>query len=202
MPVIIKDTGQNNRIEIAPDVLTGGDMRINVRGDNNHILIGNGTRLVKGLIEIRNKHSTLKIGEHCVLTGTFRLRANYTHLFIGDQTTMMGGKISLHEAGTIRVGRDCMLSGNIHIDVSDMHSIIDVSTGKRINPPADVEIGDHVWIARSVQILKGSRIGENCMVGAAALVNGDFPEGSLLAGVPARVLRSGITWDRRRLPLD
>ncbi|WP_080459210.1 acyltransferase [Roseovarius sp. A-2] len=115
---------------------------------------------------------------------------------------MMGGKISLHEAGTIRVGRDCMLSGNIHIDVSDMHSIIDISTGKRINPPADVEIGDHVWIARSVQILKGSRIGENCMVGAAALVKGDFPEGSLLAGVPARVLRSGITWDRRRLPLD
>jgi len=154
------------------------------------------------VIELRNKRSVLEFGERCVLTGKFRLRANDTRLIIGDETTMMGGKISLHETGTIQVGRDCMLSGNIHMDVSDMHSILDISTGQRINPPADIEIGDHVWIARSVQILKGSRIGSNCMVGAAALVNGDFPAESLVIGAPARVLRSGITWDRRRLPWD
>lgn len=202
MPITLNDTGRKNRIEIAPDVLKTGTGRIDVQGSHNHLSIGAGTRLPGGLIEIRDNRCTLQIGTACVLNGQFRLRADGTRLLIGDETTMMGGMISLHEAGTIRLGRDCMLSGEIRMDVSDMHSILDAATGKRINPPEDIEIGDHVWIAQAVQILKGSRIGDNCMIGARALVSGEIPAGSLAAGVPARVLRSGITWDRRRLPWD
>jgi acetyltransferase-like isoleucine patch superfamily enzyme len=32
------------------------------------------------------------------------------------------------------------------------------------------------------------------------LVTGDIPAGSIAVGVPARVVRQGVTWDRRRLP--
>jgi acetyltransferase-like isoleucine patch superfamily enzyme len=200
MQVEINDTGRDNRIEIAEDVSRTGNLRIVITGNDNHLKIGAGTKLASGLIEIRNHHSAIDIGAHCVIAGELRLRANATRLEIGDETTMMGAHITLHEVGTIRLGRDCMLSGNIMMDVSDMHSILEADTGRRINPPEDIEIGDHVWIAQGVQILKGTRVGDNCVIGARALVCGDIPAGSLAVGSPARVLRSGITWNRQRLP--
>lgn len=200
MQVEINDTGRDNRIEIAQDVSRTGPLRIVITGNDNHLRIGAGTRLGSGLIEIRNHQSAIDIGASCVISGELRLRATATRLEIGDETTMMGAHITLHEAGTIRLGRDCMLSGNIWMDVSDMHSILEADTGRRINPPEDIEIGDHVWIGQGVQILKGSRIGDNCVIGARALVSGHIPAGSLAVGSPARILRSGITWDRRRLP--
>lgn len=200
MQVEINDTGRGNRIEIADGVSRTGNLRIVITGNDNHLRIGTGTKLASGLVEIRNHNSAIDIGTSCMISGELRLRADATRLVIGDETTMMGAKLTLHEAGTIRLGRDCMLSGNIMMDVSDMHSILETATGRRINPPEDIEIGDHVWIAQGVQVLKGSRVGDNCVIGARALVRGDIPAGSLAVGSPARVLRSGITWDRQRLP--
>ncbi|WP_192815596.1 DapH/DapD/GlmU-related protein [Methylocystis sp. ATCC 49242] len=92
-----------------------------------------------------------------------------------------------------------MFSGNVFADVSDMHSIISLDTGKRINPPAPIVIEDHVWIARNVTIAKGVKIGANCVIGAGSVVTKDIEANCVAAGVPARILRRGITWDRRRL---
>ncbi|MCC1494819.1 acyltransferase [Cognatishimia sp. F0-27] len=200
MEIDIRDTGRNNTVEIASDVTRTGPMRIEITGNNNHLAIGPRTKLAAGLIEIRNDRSRIDIGAACVISGQLRLRADDTALAIGDETTMMGAHITLHERGRITLGRDCMLSGNIVMDVSDMHSILDAASGARINPPADIEIGDHVWIAQGVQILKGAVIGSDCVIGARALVTGTLPAGSLAAGAPARVMREGVTWDRRRLP--
>ena len=57
-----------------------------------------------------------------------------------------------------------------------------------------VIIGKNVWIGNSVTILKGSVIGENCIIGAYSVVTGkNFPENTILAGNPAREIRSLFT---------
>ncbi|WP_295511921.1 acyltransferase [uncultured Sulfitobacter sp.] len=81
-----------------------------------------------------------------------------------------------------------------------MHSILDVQSGERLNPPRDIVIGDHVWLAHGVRIMKGAQIGQDCIVGSRAMVFGEIPANSLAVGSPARVVRSGVTWDRRRIP--
>jgi acetyltransferase-like isoleucine patch superfamily enzyme len=124
------------------------------------------------------------VGADCKLNGRFRCRADHSHLQFGAGTTIMGAAITLHEAGRIS---DCMLSGDIQMDVSDMHSIIDVASGARINPPQDIEIGNHVWLGQGVRVLKGVRIGDNTIIGSRAVVTGDIPAGSIAVGVPARV---------------
>lgn len=113
----------------------------------------------------------------------------------------MNSVITLHEAGSIVIGRDCMLSGDVRMDVSDMHSILDAATKQRINPPEDICIDDHVWIGQGVHILKGTTIGANSILGAKAVVCSAIPSGVIAVGVPAKVVKEGITWDRRRLPI-
>jgi acetyltransferase-like isoleucine patch superfamily enzyme len=79
-----------------------------------------------------------------------------------------------------------MFSSEIRVMTTDHHTIRDAATGERINPPQDVAIGRHVWVGRGVQVLKGAR----------SLVTGEIEAGSLALGVPAKVVRSGIIWER------
>ena len=53
-------------------------------------------------------------------------------------------------------------------------------------------IGDGTLIGIQAVVLNGAKIGPRCIVGAGALVTEgkEFPEGSLIVGAPARVLRS------------
>lgn len=80
-----------------------------------------------------------------------------------------------------------------------MHSIIDAETGKRINFARDVEIGERVWVGQRCMLLKGSHIGEGSIIGAGSIVAAAIPAQSLAAGCPARILRSGVTWDFKLL---
>ena len=198
----ITDSGLNNQVDIDASVKLDDGFQIHIKGRDNHLAIGANTVLGSGVIELRNNACSVKIGENCFLNGGFRCRAGDSHIRIGDKTTMMMAHISLHEAGYITLGDDCMLSGDITMDVSDMHSILDVETGIRLNPPRDILIGDHVWLAQGVRIMKGAQIGQDCIIGSRAMVCGAIPANSLAVGMPARVMRSGVTWDRRRLPLS
>ena len=173
-------------MDIDASAELGKGFQIRIFGRNNRLLIGANTILGTGMIELRNSESSIKIGEDCVLNGSFRCRAGQTHLRVGDKTTMMMAHISLHEAGKITLGDNCMLSGDITMDVSDMHSILDVQSGERL--------------AHGVRIMKGAQIGQDCIIGSRAMVFGEIPANSLAVGSPARVVRSGVTWDRRRIP--
>ena len=49
-----------------------------------------------------------------------------------------------------------------------------------------MEIGDHVWIASDVTVLRGVRVGDHAVVGAKSLVTADVPPHTLVYGQPAR----------------
>jgi acetyltransferase-like isoleucine patch superfamily enzyme len=198
----IENKGLNNRILVHDSVQQIGNLRVVIQGNHNLLEIGAGTRLENGLIELRNHHSMVSIGQNCLINGWLRCRSNGTRLLIGDDTTMMWVQITLHEKGMISIGQDCMLSGDVRMDVSDMHSILDAQTRKRINPPQDIEIGDHVWVGQGVHILKGSRVERDSILGAKALINGPIPANSIAVGIPAKIVKTGITWDRKLLPLE
>lgn len=54
-----------------------------------------------------------------------------------------------------------------------------------------VKIGKNVFIGCNCLILKGTEIGERSVVGAGSVVCGVFPADSIIAGNPARIIRSG-----------
>ena len=80
---------------------------------------------------------------------------------------------------------------------NDGHVILDKTTGEVLNPPEDIVIGDNVWVGARVMILKGAVVPNGSVVGAMAMVNKKFEEENILiAGVPAKKVRSNIEWRR------
>lgn len=193
------DQGERNLISVPPD--TPGKLHIEIKGHNNTIRIGSGTRFPSMRITVFASDCEIDIGTQCVLAGEIHLREAHTRLLIGEKTTTMGVKITMHEAGLICIGKDCMFAGEVRMDTSDMHSVLDAATGERLNPPGDIHIEDHVWLGFGTYVMKGVRIGAHCVVGTGSIVTQDLQAQSLAVGVPARVVRSGVTWDRRRLPM-
>lgn len=64
--------------------------------------------------------------------------------------------------------------------------------------PRPVRIEDDAWIACSVVILSGVTIGRGAVVGAGSVVTSDVPEGTMVAGNPARVVRHLRAGERAR----
>ncbi|MBO6257114.1 sugar O-acetyltransferase [bacterium] len=55
--------------------------------------------------------------------------------------------------------------------------------------PKPIKIGNNVWIGSNATILAGVTIGDGSIVGANALVTRDVPNNTIVAGIPARILR-------------
>lgn len=102
----------------------------------------------------------------------------------------------------VKIGDDCMFGSFIIIRVTDGHTIIDKTTKEILNHDKDVEIGNHVWLARDVVVMKGVKIPDNCVVGACSVVTKPLTEeNAIYAGSPAKKIKSNVEWFRSSIPL-
>lgn len=91
----------------------------------------------------------------------------------------------------IEIGCDFICAWDVFISDSDWHSI------EGQHHQNDVKIGDHVWIANNNNILKGSIIGDGCIISSFSKVgNREFPKNVLIGGIPAKVLKEHMCWKR------
>ena len=97
---------------------------------------------------------------------------------------------------SMQFGDDVIIAWGCQFSDSDRHAIIN-EAGERLNLDEAVEIGDHVWAATNVVVLRGSRVANGCILAAGAVIKGEFNEPAcLIAGAPARVVKRGVFWRR------
>lgn len=176
--VQVRCHSSNGIIYIGPDCALEGVVRMHADG-GMYIVCGDNRQPARFHATLWSRNNTILIAPRTTSNGT--------------QLVSMGANAS------IVVGEDCMFSAGSWVKTSDMHCIVDVATHKGVNRHGnvgDVVLGKHVWVGQDVIIMLGVKIGSGSIVGAKSFVNGDIAERTLSVGVPAREVRTGVTWLR------
>jgi acetyltransferase-like isoleucine patch superfamily enzyme len=192
--------GQGNLFQAGGARLS--NVELDIIGDRNRITVGEGSALINLKFHLRGSDHVVEIGKNCRVTrgGLFWMEDDHCSLIIGQGTSMVEVHIAVTEPGSkVVIGEECMFANDIDVRSGDSHSILDASSGERINFAENVIIGRHVWVASHAIILKGVELGENSVVAAGAVVTRSCEPGSILAGNPAKVIKSGISWKRERI---
>lgn len=131
-----------------------------------------------------------QIGAHSLIQGPMRVTGvdnPCAYLTIGDDTLITGG---LH----LDLGAPVSIGNRVRIG----HDVTILTVSHAVGPPrlragtsffAEVVIEDGAWIASRALILPGVTIGAGAIVAAGAVVSRNVPKHSLVAGVPARLIR-------------
>lgn len=108
---------------------------------------------------------------------------------LGKHVNVWYNAVLRGDDGAITVGEGTNIQ-----DGAILHEETHVGAGCTIGHGAIVHgctVGDNTLIGMGATILNGARVGSNCIVGAGALVTGkmDAPDGSMILGSPAKVVR-------------
>lgn len=92
--------------------------------------------------------------------------------------------------GRVEIGSHALIAGDVVI--ADLPAATPGGDPARSadDPEPAVAVGDNVWLAERAVLLAGARVGDDAIVGAAAVVDGDVPAGAIVAGDPLRVVGS------------
>lgn len=122
---------------------------------------------------------TLKIGRNT------EFAAYCDHEVHGNGELIIGNRVYMNRYcmisahNQVTIGDNCLFGPGVRIfDNNHLYNHeTGVSTGLKTAP---ISIGKNCWIASNVVILKGSTIGDNCVIGAGCIIHGDIPSGSVV----------------------
>lgn len=115
-------------------------------------------------------------------------------LIVGEGSASGGTRIELSDSEVV-IGKGCLFADSILLQSHDGHGVVDLETMSIVNKTqTGISIGDHVWIGRGATILKDVAIGHGSIVATQALVAKSCPPCTLVGGVPAKIIKSNVSW--------
>lgn len=112
-------------------------------------------------------------------------------LEVGERTSILEFNNIRAGGGTVRIGRDCLISQYVTI-IATNHQVDGVDSPHQSlwdYSRAGIWIGDDVWMGAGASIMPGVRVGNGAVIGAGAVVTTDVPDRAIVGGVPAKILR-------------
>lgn len=160
--------------------------------------------LLKGTpVIINKKGAEMNIGENVTIKSSFLsnliglysrtiivARTKDSKITIGNNVGISGATI--YARNSIEIGDNTLVGGNAKILDNDFHPIeIEARNNdikeKILSKP--IKIGKNCFIGCNSIILKGTELGDGCVVGAGAVVHGKFEANSVIAGNPAKIVK-------------
>ncbi len=151
----------------------------------------------------------LTIGDNCIIGGKFIYESNKGEIVIGDHTYIGGG--TFISRSRIEIGDNVTIAWGGTFYDHDSHSLDFLKRRKDIDDELEdirhgryfiankdwsdvkskpIKICNDAWIGMNVIILKGVTVGEGAIVGAGSVVTRDVPAWTVVAGNPARVVKT------------
>ncbi len=154
-----------------------------------------------------------KVGRHSYIGKAMYIQKK-KNLFIGDNVRIypgmraemvketakirIGNNVSVGQGfhivsydGILKIGNNVTISGNVFIsNVNHGYQDINVHSLEQELQYKSTVVGDFCFIGYGAVILPGTKLGKQCIVGANAVVNGEFPDYCVIAGNPARIIKT------------
>jgi acetyltransferase-like isoleucine patch superfamily enzyme len=118
---------------------------------------------------------------------------------IGEGTHLYGGDTGTFgtEPYLVTIGKNCHIGNEVRFITHDGMAIVLRAHHPDIDLLARIEVGNNVAIGMRAIILPNVRIGSNCIIGCASVVNRDVPDNTIVAGIPARVIGNLEDYERK-----
>ena len=179
------------------------DLNLTFSSQGGNILCIENKSRIKGTITFSGRDHIFVCGGESQNAVNFHVvyRTNECGVFIGRGGSANSVNYWIEGPNrSICVGDDFLMSWGIWVRAADSHAIIDLNERSVVNKPESVVIGPHVWLGQDTTIMSGVGIGAGSIVGAKAVVTRSIPRTSVAAGIPAKVLRTGVSWSRQGHP--
>lgn len=136
-----------------------------------------------------NLGDNVTIAKNSVLQCTGVIANKGVGIKIGNNSAV-GANSYLGGQGGIEIGNDVIMGPNVNI-FSENHKYnnLDIPIRKQGETRKGVIINDNCWIGAGSIILDGVEIGEGCVVAAGSVVTKSIPPNSVVAGIPAKVIK-------------
>lgn len=160
-----------------------------------NIKLGKMVLLEQGVILSALQPGSLIIGDNVKISSysSIHVSKNFQditgHIRIGNNVGI-GEYANLGGAGGLEIGDDCIVGAYFSCHPENHH----YTDKKRLIKHQGVHregivIGKNCWIGAKVTILDGAKIGNSCVIAAGAVVKGEFPDYTVIGGVPAKIIR-------------
>ena len=146
----------------------GNDVDVRENASVNNVRTGNRGKIRDHTIMFGAEKNPLSIGDDFFI-GAFCYINGAAGLTIGNRVTIAHGAMLFSDSGP---NTSPLLQKDFPITA------------------APITIGDDVWIGARAVILPGVKIGNHCVIGTGSVVKDDVPDHSVVAGVPAKILRT------------
>lgn len=137
-------------------------------------------------------NKSFSIKDDCRFLLVDKYRSDYYPSIALGSGCDIGNRVSFLSASPIEIGNQCLIASDVLI-TSENHGV-DVEkynnyAGQPLNHKP-IKIGNGCWIGEKAVILPGVTLGDRCVVGAGAIVTKSFPSYSMIAGNPARLIKT------------
>ncbi|MEQ8154220.1 MAG: acyltransferase [Clostridiaceae bacterium] len=170
----------------------------------NKVTFGKKLNLIGLPVIFKKRASVLNIGDNCSIKSSFLsnlvglsqrtiiiTRTSEARIEIGNNVGISGATIYARKG--IFIGDNTFIGGNVKILDNDFHPL-EAEARNRDNKDMirtkEIIIGKNCFIGCNALILKGTKIGDGSVVGAGSVVCGEFGSGVVIAGNPAKVIKS------------
>ncbi|OSZ67046.1 hypothetical protein CAP39_11380 [Sphingomonas sp. IBVSS1] len=176
-------------------------LRLDAGASGNIIYVGHGSDQPRA-VHCEGSGNTLLIGDAarwCVLD--VRFVSSAAVVAVGRGSIFNGTSIIAEGDGCgVTIGEGGLFAPGTTIRNSDLHGLYALDDDRWLNPPAPVVIEPYVWFGQDALVLKGAHVGGGSVVAARSVVMGTTPRFAVVAGTPARPLRTGVCWALERTP--